>query len=55
MHFHLIMTAGEIGAFLAVPFHPFINKITVQVFDALIENLDTYSNNKFCAKCRSGA
>ena len=45
MHFHLVVAAGEIGAFPAVPFHLSIVEIILLLFDTLREKLGTFARN----------
>ena len=54
MHFHLIMAAKEIEAFLVVPVHLLITEIMFLPFDSLRERLASYDNNNFCVECRGG-
>ena len=55
MQFFSLTAAGEIGAFPAVPFPLLIYEIAVLLFYTLRESIRTFDNNKFCAKCKSGA
>ena len=55
IHFQLVMTAGEIEVFLAVPFHLLIIEIIFLPFDALKEKIGTYNSNNFCTNCQIGA